>query len=366
MGGEFLPYAGSDRGLAQALEHDLHAALLDPGRQQVAQGITAGSVGVLIDIDLHAALAGGVDLRQQPGGTTPIVGARELEMGDLHVDAAGLADGDGLPHRLEDVIGLIPDVRGIAGAVPLQHATQGDHFLGLGKDPRCREQAGGQPQRASLQGLLQQMLHQGQLVGPGRSILHPHGQESQRIMAHLHDGIHRGGREGVEIVSEGGFTKLQPGGAGGQVIAQHLDPSWQRRRGGEAAVAQHFGGDALADLALRPWIQRQGEVGVRVNVDKAGRDHLSGGIDDASALPGLAAVNRHNTSVGDRHIGDTARCAAAIDHFSPTNHQIVHAQLLQLAAALHLSPTEAYERCLANPMMLSLSSSVSRRDVVSG
>src|SRR4029450_1858052 len=38
MGGQFFPYTGSDRRLAQPLEHALHATLLNPGREQVAQG----------------------------------------------------------------------------------------------------------------------------------------------------------------------------------------------------------------------------------------------------------------------------------------------------------------------------------------
>ena len=74
---------------------------------------------------VDAAGAGGVDDAEKAIGLAPAVGPAELHVGDLHMDAAMLADvdrfGDGLVHGM----GFVADVGGVACAVGFQHATQG-------------------------------------------------------------------------------------------------------------------------------------------------------------------------------------------------------------------------------------------------
>ncbi len=84
---------------------------------RLRNGIGARVVGVLVAVDLHAAPARGVDLGEEPPGTAPVVHAGQLQMRDLDVDARGLADRDRLAHRLEDLVGLVADVRGVGASV---------------------------------------------------------------------------------------------------------------------------------------------------------------------------------------------------------------------------------------------------------
>src|SRR6266446_714204 len=45
-------------------------------------------------------------------------------------------------------------------------------------------------------------------------------------------------------------------------------------------MSDNLGRDALADLALGLWVDRQGEIGVGLDVDKAGRDRQPRGVDN--------------------------------------------------------------------------------------
>ena len=86
-------------------------------------------------------------------------------MGDLHPDSGVFADADCLAHRIEHVVGLVADVRGVGGAVLAQYARQGQQLLALGIVARGGEQPGGHAQGARLQALVQELLHVRQLAG---------------------------------------------------------------------------------------------------------------------------------------------------------------------------------------------------------
>ena len=80
-------------------------------------------------------------------------------MGDLHPHSGTLADANGLANCLEHVVGLVPDVRGIGGAVLAQDSCQGQKLLALRVVARRCEQPAGHAQGTSLQALGQELLH---------------------------------------------------------------------------------------------------------------------------------------------------------------------------------------------------------------
>ena len=108
----------ADVAAAEPLEHRRDAAVHDPAREQVAQRVGGGVVGIGVAVHRHAR--GGARPRSRASsrrGAAPVVDAGELQVRDLHVHAGGLGDGDRLAHGVEDVVGLVAHVRGVGGAV---------------------------------------------------------------------------------------------------------------------------------------------------------------------------------------------------------------------------------------------------------
>jgi hypothetical protein len=142
-------------------------------------------------------------------------------------------------------------------------------------------------------------------------------------VADLEDRVHRRGREAVRVRRERRVAEREPRRARGQVLAQVGGAARQRGCGGEAAVADHFGRHALPDLAFRFWIQRQREVGVRVDVDEARREREPGGVDEAAGLAQVGA-DRGDRAVRDRDVDASRGRTGAVEHLGAPNQEVVH------------------------------------------
>src|SRR5262249_56141674 len=93
--------ASADGGLREAVQHRRDAALLHPGRQQIAQRIGRGLVGVLIAVDPYAAAPRPLDLVEELLRLAPVVGPRNLYVPHLHVDSRPLTHPPHLADRLQ-------------------------------------------------------------------------------------------------------------------------------------------------------------------------------------------------------------------------------------------------------------------------
>src|SRR5437870_5740000 len=96
-------------------------------------------------------------------GAAPVVDTGELEVGDLHVNAGRLRDGDGFADGLAAAVGLVANVRRVRGAVAAEHARQRQDLGAVGMAAGSGEESGGEPPGAGGQGLREQALHLGQL-----------------------------------------------------------------------------------------------------------------------------------------------------------------------------------------------------------
>ena len=81
----------------------------------------------------------------------------------------------------------------------------------------------------------------------------------------------------------------------------------EEREAAEAAVADDLERDALVHRAGRPRVDEQREVGVAVDVDEAGRDHLARGVD-------LGVRLRHRADGDDAPIADADVRSAALGY----------------------------------------------------
>ena len=79
-------------------------------------------------------------------------------------------------------------------------------------------------------------------------------------------------RKAIEVLGKARLAKRQPRRARAQIVLQQFDLAGQRRRDREAAMADDLRGDALAHLAFGLRIDRQREIGMRLDVDEARRD----------------------------------------------------------------------------------------------
>ena len=114
----------------------------------------------------------------------------------------------------------------------------------------------------------------------------------------------------------------------------------QGRRNREAAIADHLSGDPLADLCFRQWVERQGEVGMGMDVDKARGEDPSGPVDLARGGFTLPRLDGRYASVTDGDIDRSRRASAAVDDSGITRPCCTDQQ----ADAVSLS-SPAFRRC---------------------
>ena len=109
--GHLLPDTRAVIGISQSFKHRVHAALLQPDRQQKAQRIGTPVIGVLVAIDINTAASCEFDRFQHTVHLSPIISARKFHMSNLDMDAAMFADVNRFGQCLVDGMGFISDMR---------------------------------------------------------------------------------------------------------------------------------------------------------------------------------------------------------------------------------------------------------------
>ena len=143
-------------------------------------------------------------------------------------------------------------------------------------------------------------------------------------MADLEDHVDAGRRKAGDVLAERRLGKRKPRRARRQVLAQHLHAIAERGRDREAAIADDLERHALTDLGLGPLVERQREIGMRVDVDEPGCHDLPARVDHAAGGPRRPPLDADDATAGDAHVGVEPGRAGAVDHVTATNQQIVH------------------------------------------
>ena len=100
-------------------------------------------------------------------------------------------------------------------------------------------------------------------------------------------------------------------------------------------MADHLGGDALADLALGQWIERQGEIGMGLDVDEARRDDETGGVDHARGIgPRCLRADGGDAVADDRDIGADRLGAGPVDHLAAADEDVAGCAQAAASAAM--------------------------------
>ena len=99
------------------------------------------------------------------------------------------------------------------------------------------------------------------------------------------------------------------------------------RRDAEAAIADHYRGDAMPGRDGEHGIPQHLRVVVRVDVDEARRYDLTAGIDGAKGLVGRM-TQRHDLAVLDADVAAVARGTGAVDDLAARDLQVIRHGLL--------------------------------------
>ena len=199
----------------------------------------------------------------------------------------------------------------------LRHALgEGDQLLGRAVDARRIHEARRVAPGPGVERFREVALHGLLLVGGGGPILAAHRRVAEGAVADELHHVDRGAQPAkmIEVL-----TEVLP--RGGRLAADAPDPVAHRvphaRRDGtgrEAAHAHHLGGDALPHLGLRARARVVDEIRVGVNVDEAGGDHQSLGVDDAGGLAAQTGAEGGDAVALHGHVGRHAGGAAAVHH----------------------------------------------------
>src|SRR5262249_1835210 len=105
-------------------------------------------------------------------------------------------------------------------------------------------------------------------------------------------------------------------------------PRWIRRERRVAAVADDFGRNTLANLALATWIDQQRVVRMRVNVDEPRRQRQAGQVAARASLrAGKRStfwLDRRDPRALNGNVTRKCGCAGAIEDLSIAKYQVEH------------------------------------------
>src|SRR5262249_2945828 len=112
--------------------------------------------------------------------------------------------------------------------------------------------------------------------------------------------------DGVEVAGQAvPFDALAAGGGAARA-------ELALERAGRPALAEHLGGDALANLALGVAVLQKEIIGVRVHVDEPGRDHQPPGVDGAAGSNIRHPADGDDAVAADADVAVKPRVAGAV------------------------------------------------------
>ena len=267
--------------IAQAPKGRGRAALDRPLGQERGGEAWTGVERVHVHRDVGPAFALLVDPREDPLPGAGCMAGLRGEMGKLEADP-GAATGreDLLEARLEVRVAVL-HVAADEPAASRDPLHERALLIGAGGTGRWILEAEREPDRALVHGPIEVRDHRGDLVRTGGPLLEADDRRPDRSVAH-EEGAVRGvsGSDSIEVLPDrapvdghGGLPRRRAlGDAPGVAVGD--------RRVRLAAVADDLGRHALAEGRAGGRLLEQREVGVGVDVDDAGADDRTAGVDD--------------------------------------------------------------------------------------
>lgn len=170
-------------------------------------------------------------------------------MNDIDADLRPLADGDRFLDGLEHLGSFVANVRRVNAAELGGRFAQRNQIVCRGKRARRHGHHRRQPHRAVLHRLADEFLHRGRLFGRRPRVRRSHDRFPNIVDADVGRDVdrRRGLLDDAKVVAERCIPPVAPSAAH-HVVVGRIHLSGRSRR---SSFAKHFGGDALANLALR-------------------------------------------------------------------------------------------------------------------
>jgi hypothetical protein len=319
---------GADLGaglrIQQAGDHLLGATLVSPLRHDGREAGRGGEVRILVSRDIDALAPGILHHHEAVDDPAPVPRVASLVVRDLHRQLRLAADLDRFGDRVEQAVGRVADVAHVDAVVAGDDLGQGDDLRRVGVGARRVDQAGGHAEGAGFHALGDQPLHRGQLVSSRLPAVVSHGTTADGPVAdHRRDvegrmaAVDRG-----HVVSHAAPGELE---AAGEVGVHAFVAPADQGSGGRTALADDFGGHALADLALGARMLKDADVGVGMDVDEARSERLPLSVDHALCRRAAELADRLDAVSGHRDLAVRPGVAAAVMDAGVLDQQIIHA-----------------------------------------
>ena len=232
-----------------------------------------------------------------------------------------------LVHRIEKLVAeMVTHVGVVDPAVCRYGFADGDEFLQRAKDVRVVREAGSKTHAALLHGLRSQTRHLPEVILRGGAIFPADDGQPQRVVRYLVGDVN--GYLPVEAVHVfgNGLPKLhvlrQTAVDGAVELRGLAQVFWRHRRVAKTVGAEDLGGDALRDLGSMVRFAQQDQVGVIVDVNKAGANHFALGVNFGLRLAGGQPAHCGNAALSNPHIGAKPRVAQTVYHTAVANDEV--------------------------------------------
>ena len=285
---------------------------MSPRRDECRHRIEPCGVGVGVRRDIDAALSRLLDLRHDVRHPAPVGFARGLDVPHLDGNRRFTADANRFVERRHHAVAFRSHVRRVDPAVFRRFRSQRDQFFSGGIGRRRvlerRRDAG----CALLHRLAHEGLHSFELACARRAIVFANDETPDLRRADVGGEVDA---DALLLEPREVLAQAAPVGRDLHVLVKDLvgldDRVGERRNG--AALACHFGGNALKDLRRQVRIDQDGHLRLPEHVDEARRDDATFGIDATGRRGASEVADSGYPSVADADIAGKPGRSGSVD-----------------------------------------------------
>ena len=188
----------------------------------------------------------GVDVGERLDAAAPVSRPRAFVMRNDHRQVAPTTGGERLVERVDHLVGLVADMRGVYAPRVAGDAREQRKLFDVGRRAGRIEHAGAQARRACVHAFAQQLDHPRLLGRRGRTVRIVHRRHPQGRVTDQRRDVDGGPRR-AERSDIGGHRRIDVLVAA-QQVERRRHVGMHERRQTDAAITDDDGGDALADL----------------------------------------------------------------------------------------------------------------------
>src|SRR3954470_13530256 len=198
---------------------------------------------------------------------------------------------------------------------------EGHDLIRFREGSRLVDEPGREPERALVHRLRDELLHPLELRRRRLHVVEPEHRPPNLGRPDQDGEVHRRTRLAQPPEVPGQILPVDLQLELAQEVLVLLDPA-RGHRSGRDAFAGQLGGDALADLRLRPWIDEDLHLALAEQVDEPGAEREPVQVDAAARPCLLQIADGGDPGPADRHVGTEPGRAGPVDHAGVGKDQV--------------------------------------------